>query len=224
MTNSAVLATQLKFIECRFTDSSAVATGVMTIIVKDRDNEVPVDLPFSLFGTRAQEYAAKFQGGDYVIMTGSIDVEKIETPNGNKNQYRLIANSIEPGVATCRLNNVCLVGRVGGEPDIKFFESGSVSAKFTLAINKRKKDVPPNWFNLQLWGKSAEVVGNYVGKGSQIGIEGSLGAEFWKDKQSGEDRMKWVIKGDRVELLGKGNGNGGGQAQSSQAVEDDDDF
>lgn len=100
------------------------------------------------------------------------------------------------------LNSVTLVGRVGGEVESAFFESGSVKATFTLAVNKQKRDTQPDWFNLELWGKTAQVAIDYVRKGSLIGISGSLKFETWTDRQSGAERSKPVIKVDRLELLG----------------------
>ncbi|HEY9690945.1 MAG TPA: single-stranded DNA-binding protein [Oculatellaceae cyanobacterium] len=101
------------------------------------------------------------------------------------------------------LNLVNLVGRVGGEPDVKYFESGSVKCNLTLAVNRRTRNgEQPDWFNLELWGKTAEVAGNYVRKGSLIGVQGSLKIETWSDRTTGANRSKPVIKVDRLDLLG----------------------
>ncbi len=101
------------------------------------------------------------------------------------------------------LNAVTLVGRVGGDPDIKYFESGSVVCNLTLAVNRRSRNADqPDWFNLEIWGKTAEVAANYVRKGSLIGITGSLKFETWKDRNTGVSRTKPVIRVDRLELLG----------------------
>ena len=111
------------------------------------------------------------------------------------------------------LNSVTLVGRVGGDPDVKYFESGSVVCNLTLAVNRRtKNNDQPDWFNLELWGKTAEVAANYVRKGSQIGVSGSLKFESWKDRSTGMDRSKPVIRVERLELLGSKRDNeaGGG--------------
>ena len=101
------------------------------------------------------------------------------------------------------LNVVNLVGRVGGEPEVKYFESGSVKCNLTLAVNRRtSKSDQPDWFNLELWGKTAEIAGNYVRKGSLIGVQGSLKIETWSDRTTGTNRSKPVIKVDRLDLLG----------------------
>lgn len=101
------------------------------------------------------------------------------------------------------LNVVTLVGRVGGDPDVKYFESGSVVCNLTLAVNRASRNNDqPDWFNLELWGKQAEIAGQYVRKGSQIGITGSLKFDRWQDRATGVERTKPVIRVDRLELLG----------------------
>lgn len=102
------------------------------------------------------------------------------------------------------LNVVNLVGRVGGDPDVKYFESGSVVCNLTLAVNRRSRNNndQPDWFNLELWGKTAEVAANYVRKGSLIGVQGALKIETWSDRATGANRSKPVIKVDRLDLLG----------------------
>lgn len=104
------------------------------------------------------------------------------------------------------LNAVQLVGRIGQDPDIKYFESGSVVCKCSLAVSRMKRD-QTDWLNLEMWGKTAEVAANYVRKGSLIGVSGSLKFETWTDRETGRERSKPVIKVDRIELLGSKNDN-----------------
>ena len=99
------------------------------------------------------------------------------------------------------LNAVCLVGRVGQDPEVKYFESGSVKCNLTLAVNRPTKNKETDWFTLEIWGKTAEIAANYVRKGSQIGIEGSLHMDSWSDRSTGASRSKPVIKVDRINLL-----------------------
>ena len=72
------------------------------------------------------------------------------------------------------INSINLVGRAGREPDVRYFESGSIVANFTLAVNRRSRDEEPDWFNLEIWGKQAQIAADYVRKGSLIGINGSF--------------------------------------------------
>jgi single-strand DNA-binding protein len=98
------------------------------------------------------------------------------------------------------INLVNLVGNVGADPDVKYFTSGSVKCTLTLAVRSLKKD-QPDWFNLELWGKTAEVAANYVRKGKQIGISGSLKIETWRDLTLDVVRSKPVIAVSNLYLL-----------------------
>ncbi|TVQ20258.1 MAG: single-stranded DNA-binding protein [Leptolyngbya sp. DLM2.Bin15] len=101
------------------------------------------------------------------------------------------------------LNSVSLVGRVGGDPDVKYFESGSVVCNLTLAVDRRRRNSDePDWFSLEMWGKTAEVAANYVRKGKQIGVTGTLKFDHWTDRSTGMPRSRPVIRVDRLELLG----------------------
>ena len=100
------------------------------------------------------------------------------------------------------INSVTLVGRAGRDPDVRYFESGSVVANLTIAVNRRNRDDEPDWFNLEIWGKQAQVAADFVKKGSLLGIVGSYKMDRWKDRNTGEDRTKPVIRVDRLELLG----------------------
>ncbi len=100
------------------------------------------------------------------------------------------------------INSVTLVGRAGRDPEVRYFESGTVVANLTMAVNRRNRDDEPDWFNLEIWGKQAQVAADYVKKGSLIGITGSFKMDSWKDRNTGEDRNKPVVRVDRLELLG----------------------
>ena len=72
------------------------------------------------------------------------------------------------------INTINLVGRAGREPDVRYFESGSIVANFTLAVNRRSRDEEPDWFNLEIWGKQAQIAADYVKKGSLVGLQEAL--------------------------------------------------
>ncbi len=100
------------------------------------------------------------------------------------------------------LNSVTLVGRAGRDPEVRYFESGSMVANLTLAVNRRSRNDEPDWFNLEIWGKQAQVAADYVKKGSLLGITGSYKLDQWTDRSTGEARSKPVVRVDRLELLG----------------------
>tara|TARA_Y100001968_G_C19034056_1_gene561234 strand:+ start:174 stop:563 length:390 start_codon:yes stop_codon:yes gene_type:complete len=125
------------------------------------------------------------------------------------------------------INSVTLVGRAGRDPEVRYFESGSVVANLTLAVNRRSKEDEPDWFNLEIWGKQAQVAADYVKKGSLIGITGSFKVDSWQDKNSGQERAKPVVRVDRLELLGSkrdsennslNNSNYGNNAPSNEEI------
>ena len=108
------------------------------------------------------------------------------------------------------VNSITLVGRAGRDPEVRYFESGSMVANLTMAVNRRSSNDEPDWFNLEIWGKQAQVAADYVRKGALVGIIGSFKLDRWTDRASGEERTKPVIRVDRLELLGsKRDGEGG---------------
>ena len=104
------------------------------------------------------------------------------------------------------VNSVTLVGRAGRDPEVRYFESGSMVANLTMAVNRRSRDDEPDWFNLEIWGKQAQVAADYVKKGALLGIIGSFKLDRWTDRSSGEERSKPVSRVDRLELLGSKRG------------------
>ena len=100
------------------------------------------------------------------------------------------------------VNSVTLVGRAGRDPEVRYFESGSVVANLTLAVNRRNRNDEPDWFNLEIWGKQAQVAADFVKKGSLIGVIGSFKLDRWQDRKTGESKTKPVVRVDRLELLG----------------------
>lgn len=104
------------------------------------------------------------------------------------------------------LNTITLVGRAGRDPEVKYFESGKVVCNFAIAVN-RMKNKEADWFELEIWGKTAEVAVSYVKKGSLVGVVGSLNIESWSDKNSGASRSKPVVRVDKLNLLGSKKDN-----------------
>ena len=109
------------------------------------------------------------------------------------------------------VNKVILVGNLGKDPEVKFTPSGVPVAKFSLATNERYKDKSgewqdrTEWHNIVAWQRLAEIVGEYVKKGSKIYIEGRLQTSSWEDKQSGEKKYRTeIVAQDLVLLSGRG--------------------
>jgi single-strand DNA-binding protein len=102
------------------------------------------------------------------------------------------------------INTVTLVGRAGRDPDLTHFESGSVLAKVSLAVDRRNRSKEPDWFNLEIWGKNAEVVSQYVHSGKLLSVTGRLAFNHWEDTVTGKQRCTPIIKVDAVTLLSSG--------------------
>jgi single-strand DNA-binding protein len=116
------------------------------------------------------------------------------------------------------VNKVILVGNLGKDPEVKYTPSGVPVAKFSLATNERYKDKAgewqdrTEWHNIVAWQRLAEIVGEYVKKGSKVYIEGRLQTSSWEDKQSGEKKYRTeIIAQDLVLLGGRGEGDGEGR-------------
>jgi single-strand DNA-binding protein len=121
------------------------------------------------------------------------------------------------------LNLVTLVGRAGKDPEMRYFDSGKIKCALTLAVNRLKRkgeEDKPDWFDLEIWGKTAEITGEYVRKGSLIGITGSLSFSRWQDKTTQEAKERPVIKVDRVELLGSKRDSNSGESELPDGDED----
>ncbi|MFN8673698.1 MAG: single-stranded DNA-binding protein [Candidatus Sericytochromatia bacterium] len=103
------------------------------------------------------------------------------------------------------INTVILVGRVGQQPKITYYESGKIQTVFSLAVNRPKKshdlDDITDWFKIEVWGKFAEVANEYLRKGVLVGIEGRLEFKKWKD-QKGQSKESFIIVASNFRLLG----------------------
>lgn len=116
------------------------------------------------------------------------------------------------------MNVITLVGRAGRDPEIRYFQSGTMVANLSMAVDAYKKDDEPDWFNLEIWGKQAQVAADYVRKGKQIAVSGRSSTEKWTDKATGEQRSKPVVIVERITLLGsKNDGQDGSQAAAAPA-------
>ena len=117
------------------------------------------------------------------------------------------------------INHVVLVGRLTRNAELKYTNNGSAVCKFGLAINQRRKKDDQwvdeaHFFDIALWGKTAESLNQYLVKGKQVGIEGQLRQNRWE--QDGQARSKVEIFATNVMLLGSGSGGRQGQGASTE--------
>src|SRR4029077_2791226 len=121
------------------------------------------------------------------------------------------------------VNKVILVGNVGQDPEVKYTASGVPVAKVSIATNERFKDKNDQWqdrtewHGVVAWQRLAEIVGEYVRKGSKLYIEGKLQTSSWEDRQSGERKYRTEIVARDIVLLGsREDGHKAGEEPASQ--------
>ncbi len=123
------------------------------------------------------------------------------------------------------VNKVMLLGNVGKDPEMRASQSGMVIASFSLATADRQKDQTGNWVdktewhNLVCFGRTAEIVRDYVKKGTQLFVEGKIQTRSWDDKESGQKKYRTEILVNELSLLGsrQGGESGGGSSYSGGA-------
>lgn len=115
------------------------------------------------------------------------------------------------------VNQVQLLGNVGKDPEVRTTPSGQSVASFSLATSRKWKDRDGNrqekteWHNVVAWGKTAEVVAQYVTKGSKLFINGRLETQSWDDKESGQKRYKTQVIVETLTMLGDRKSADGGE-------------
>jgi len=124
------------------------------------------------------------------------------------------------------LNKVMLIGNLTRDPEIKYTPKGSAVADLGLAINRNytlengEKREETTFVDVVLWGRLAEIAGEYLKKGRPVFIEGRLQLDSWDDKQTGQKRTKMRVVGESMQLLGsrgEGGGGGGGEPGEGQS-------
>jgi single-strand DNA-binding protein len=125
------------------------------------------------------------------------------------------------------VNKVILVGTLGRDPDIKYAANGNAIANLNLATSEQwtdkasgEKQEKTEWHRVVIFGKLAEIAGQYLTKGSQVYVEGKLQTRKWQDQNTGQDRYSTEVVIDfngQMQMLGGGNRqNDGQQAQAPQ--------
>lgn len=128
------------------------------------------------------------------------------------------------------VNKVVLVGNVGKDPEIRFTQAGEPIANFSLATSEHwtdkagKKQEKTEWHRVEVFGKTAQVVRDYVTKGKPVYVEGSLHYEEWTDKTTGAKKTSCKVRvsgfGGRIVLLGSKNEGAAPQADGDGGSEE----
>ncbi len=120
------------------------------------------------------------------------------------------------------LNRVFLIGNLTRDPELRYTPSGTAVAQLGLATNRKWKDrqsgemrEETTFVDIELWGKQAELAGQYLAKGRPVFIEGRLRLDQWEDRNTGQKRSKLKVVGERFQRLGGGGEGGGGRRAGS---------
>jgi len=127
------------------------------------------------------------------------------------------------------LNKVCLIGNVGKDPEVRSSQSGSLISNFSIATSDRQKDAQGNWqdktdwHNLVAFSRTAEIVRDYVRKGSKLYVEGKLSTSSWEDKTSGQRKYKTeIIVNELIMLSDRGTAPAATTTPEPEGIEDSD--
>ena len=119
-------------------------------------------------------------------------------------------------------NKVMLIGNLTRDPELKYTPKGTAIADIGLAVNRNyttdsgEKREEVTFIDVTLWGRVAEIVGEYCKKGRPLFVEGRLQLDTWDDKATGQKRSKLKVVGENIQLLGSREGGGGGGGEHSE--------
>jgi single-strand DNA-binding protein len=125
-------------------------------------------------------------------------------------------------------NKVILLGNLTRDPEVRYTPKGTAVTELGMAVNRvytaenGEKREETNFVDVTLWGRTAEIAGEYLKKGRPVFIEGRLQLDTWDDKTSGQKRSKLKVVGEGLQLIGSrpgggGGGGGGGDEEGSSA-------
>src|ERR1700728_588394 len=118
------------------------------------------------------------------------------------------------------INRAFLLGHVGKDPDVRSTNGGAIVASLSLATGERQKDGRGNWqdktewHNLVAFNRTAEIIRDYVKKGTQLFIEGKIQTRSWDDKESGQKKYRTEVLVNELSLLG-GRGDSGASSHNN---------
>jgi single-strand DNA-binding protein len=124
------------------------------------------------------------------------------------------------------VNKVILIGNLGRDPEVRYTQGGSAVANFTMATTDTWQDQAgekkerTEWHRIVVWGKQAEIVGEYLRKGRPVYVEGSLQTREWTDRE-GNKRYTTEVRAQRIQFLGRPDDRGAAPAPSAAPAAED---
>lgn len=97
------------------------------------------------------------------------------------------------------MNSICIVGRLGRDPETRQTSSGKSVCNFSVAVSEGRDKT--TWFNVTTWEKTAEIAGKYLAKGKWVGVTGRMQEETYQGKD-GEEKRAWKLIANNVHLIG----------------------
>ena len=124
------------------------------------------------------------------------------------------------------INKVILIGNMGRDPEVRYTPNGLAVANINIATTESWKDKQSGenqerteWHRIVMYGRLAEITGEYLKKGSKIYIEGRLQTRKWQDKNTGQDRYTTEVVADSMQMLDSKGGNGGSMSNPENSME-----
>ncbi|EKD74303.1 MAG: Single-stranded DNA-binding protein [uncultured bacterium] len=126
------------------------------------------------------------------------------------------------------INKVILIGNLGRDPEVRYTPNGLAVANISIATTEAWKDKQSGenqerteWHRIALYGRLAEIVGEYLRKGSKIYIEGRLQTRKWQDKNTGQDRYTTEVIADSLQMLDSKGGSGSSSTDHTSSAKND---
>ena len=119
------------------------------------------------------------------------------------------------------VNKVILIGNLGADPETRYLPSGDAFTNSPIATSEKWKDKSgeqqehTEWHRVAFFGKTAEIAGEYLKKGSPVYVEGRIRTRKWQDKE-GQERYSTEIVADRMQLLGSRGAGGGAESMARE--------
>lgn len=129
------------------------------------------------------------------------------------------------------INRVVLVGRLTRDPELRYTQSNIAVANIRIAVDRpfsnQNGQTDSDYFDIIAWNKQAQAAANNLVKGQAIAVDGRMQLRQWTDNNTGQNRSKVEVVGERIKFLQKPNGNGGNNGNNGNGggdLPDDDDI
>lgn len=180
-------------------------------------NEDSVSVTLDCWKKAIQDLVRELPEGTPVVVEGSFHAYQHQTGEGKKTTYSISADKVHifpEGIdpLDMKFNTINLIGRVSfgrnSSCDMRFFESGSAVANFSLAVERPSRNSDPDWFNISAWNQDGDDNGlasrasNYLEKGRLISVQGQLTFSKFTSKQTGETVTKFEVRISGFQFLG----------------------